>query len=44
MFTEPRMGDSKHSRANIRKTREKLAYEPQVGFQEGPEKKVEQTV
>lgn len=35
VFTEPRPGDVKHSRASIEKARRMLGYEPLVSFDEG---------
>ncbi len=34
-FVAPRPGDVRHSRADIRKARERLSYTPQVDFREG---------
>jgi UDP-glucose 4-epimerase len=35
VFLEPRVGDIKHSRANIDKARQVMGYEPQVNFIDG---------
>jgi nucleoside-diphosphate-sugar epimerase len=35
VFTDPRLGDVRHSRAAIDKARQKLGYEPVVSFEEG---------
>jgi len=35
VFTDPRPGDVKHSRASIDKARAQLGYEPQVSFEDG---------
>lgn len=35
VFTEPRAGDVKHSRASIDKARDRLGFEPKVSFEDG---------
>lgn len=35
VFTDPRPGDVKHSRASIDKARERLGFEPKVSFEDG---------
>ena len=40
-YLEPRQGDVKHSLADISRARERLGYEPLVGFNEGLQRTVE---
>jgi UDP-glucose 4-epimerase len=41
VFTPPRTGDVRFSKADIRRTREELGFDPLVGFHEGLERTVE---